>query len=165
MDTLITYIVPIAGVLGLLYTFIKSSWVNKQDTGTKKMADISSHIQRGAMAFLKAEYKVLSIFVFRVAILLGLSANAETSHWLVSISFIIGAFCSGLAGFIGMRVATKANVRTTHAARSGLGEGLNIAFAGGSVMGLGVVGLGVLGLGILFLFFGNMFGTGTAADV
>src|SRR5699024_8718589 len=148
-----------------LYTVIKSSWVNKQDTGTKKMADISRHIQRGAMAFLKAEYKVLSIFVLCVAILLGLSANEVTSHWLVAIAFVIGALCSGLAGFIGMRVATKANVRTTHAARSGLGEGLSIAFAGGSVMGLGVVGLGVLGLGILFLVFGQMFGTGTAAEV
>ncbi|WP_138432165.1 sodium-translocating pyrophosphatase [Fodinibius saliphilus] len=165
MDTLITYLVPIAGVLGLLYTLIKSSWVSKQDTGTEKMAEISRHIQRGAMAFLKAEYKVLSIFVISVAILLGVTANAQTSHWLVSVSFIIGAFCSGLAGFIGMRVATKANVRTTNAAREGLGKGLNIAFAGGSVMGLGVVGLGVLGLGALFLFFGDMFGTGTAAEV
>ncbi|NGP89602.1 sodium-translocating pyrophosphatase [Fodinibius halophilus] len=165
MDTLITYLVPLAGVLGLLYTLIKSSWVSKQDTGTKKMAEISEHIQRGAMAFLKAEYKVLSIFVLSVAILLGVTANAQTSHWLVSVSFIIGAFCSGLAGFIGMRVATKANVRTTNAAREGLGKGLNIAFAGGSVMGLGVVGLGVLGLGSLFLIFGDMFGTGTAADV
>jgi K(+)-stimulated pyrophosphate-energized sodium pump len=165
MNTLITYLVPVAGVIALLYTFFKSSWVNKQDTGTKKMADISSHIQRGAMAFLKAEYKVLSIFVLCVAILLAVTANPETSHWLVSASFVVGAFCSGLAGFIGMRVATKANVRTTNAAREGLGKGLNIAFAGGSVMGLGVVGLGVLGLGALFLFFGDMFGTGTAADV
>ncbi len=165
MNTLITYLIPVSGVLALLYTFLKSSWVNKQDTGTKKMATISSHIQRGAMAFLKAEYKVLSIFVISVAILLGVTANAETSHWLVSVSFIVGAFCSGLAGFIGMRVATKANVRTTNAARESLGKGLNIAFAGGSVMGLGVVGLGVLGLGALFLIFGDMFGTGDAASV
>ncbi|MGM0547508.1 MAG: sodium/proton-translocating pyrophosphatase, partial [Bacteroidota bacterium] len=112
MNTLITYLIPVSGVLALLYTFLKSSWVNKQDTGTKKMATISSHIQRGAMAFLKAEYKVLSIFVISVAILLGATANAETSHWLVSVSFVVGALCSGLAGFIGMRVATKANVRT-----------------------------------------------------
>ena len=163
MDTLITYLVPIAGVLGLLYTALKSSWVSKQDAGTDKMATISSHIQRGAMAFLKAEYKVLSIFVLSVAILLGVTANAETSHWMVSISFVIGALFSGLAGFIGMRVATKANVRTTNAARESLGKGLNIAFAGGSVMGLGVVGLGVLGLGLLFLFFGDMFGTGAGS--
>lgn len=165
MDTLITYLIPVSGILALVYTFAKSSWVKKQETGTEKMATISAHIQRGAMAFLKAEYKVLSIFVICVAILLGLTANAETSHWLVSVSFIIGAFCSGLAGFIGMKVATKANVRTTHAARSGLAQGLNIAFAGGSVMGLGVVGLGVLGLGTLFLLFGDMFGTGTYQSV
>ena len=165
MDTLITYLIPVSGIVALLYTFFKSSGVKKQDTGTEKMATISAHIQRGAMAFLKAEYKVLSVFVICVAILLGITANAETSHWLVSVSFIIGAFCSGLAGFIGMKVATKANVRTTHAARSGLAEGLNIAFAGGSVMGLGVVGLGVLGLGSLFLLFGDMFGTGTYQSV
>ncbi len=165
MDTLITYLVPVAGVLGLLYTFIKSSWVSKQDVGTDKMAEISSHIQRGAMAFLKAEYKVLSIFVLCVAILLAVTANPQTSHWLVAASFVVGAFCSGLAGFIGMRVATKANVRTTNAARSGLSKGLSIAFAGGSVMGLGVVGLGVLGLGVLFLIFGNIFGLGDADAV
>ncbi len=165
MNTLLTYLIPVSGILALLYTFLKSSWVNKQDTGTKKMATISSHIQRGAMAFLKAEYKVLSIFVIAVAILLAVTANAQTSHWLVSVSFVVGAFCSGLAGFIGMRVATKANVRTTNAARSSLSEGLKIAFAGGSVMGLGVVGLGVLGLGFLFLVFGEMFGTGSAASV
>lgn len=165
MDTLITYLIPVSGILALLYTFIKSSWVKRQETGTEKMATISAHIQRGAMAFLKAEYKVLSIFVICVAILLGITANAETSHWLVSVSFIIGAFCSGLAGFIGMKVATKANVRTTQAARSGLAPGLNIAFAGGSVMGLGVVGLGVLGLGSLFLLFGDMFGTGSYQSV
>ncbi|MDX1618085.1 MAG: sodium-translocating pyrophosphatase [Balneolaceae bacterium] len=160
MNTLITYLIPVSGILALLYTYFKSSWVKKQDEGTEKMAKISSHIQRGAMAFLKAEYKVLSVFVLCVAIILGLTANPETSHWLVAASFVVGAFCSGLAGFIGMRVATKANVRTTHAARSGLGQGLNIAFAGGSVMGLGVVGLGVLGLGALFILYGDMFGTG-----
>lgn len=159
MNTFITYLIPVAGVLGLLYTFYRSSWVSKQDVGTDKMAKISSHISKGAMAFLRAEYKVLAIFVVCVAILLGWSANPATSHWLVAVSFIVGAFCSGMAGFIGMKVATKANVRTTQAARTGLGQGLNIAFAGGSVMGLGVVGLGVLGLGVLFLFYENLFGT------
>lgn len=158
MNTLITYLIPVAGALGLLYTFFKSSWVSKQDIGTEKMETISANIARGAMAFLKAEYKVLAVFVACVAILLGFSANPESSHWLIAVSFIIGAFCSGLAGFIGMKVATKANVRTTQAARTGLGPGLNIAFAGGSVMGLGVVGLGVLGLGILFLIYGDLFG-------
>ncbi|MGK7368751.1 MAG: sodium-translocating pyrophosphatase [Candidatus Halalkalibacterium sp. M3_1C_030] len=163
MNNLIIYLIPAAGVLALLYTILKSSWVSKQDVGTDKMDKISQHIARGAMAFLRAEYKVLSIFVICVAIILGLSANPETSHWLVSVSFIVGAFCSGLAGFIGMKVATKANVRTTNAARESLGKGLNIAFAGGSVMGLGVVGLGVLGLSVLFLIFGEMFGTGAAS--
>lgn len=165
MNTLITYLIPVSGILALLYTFLKSSWVNKQDTGTKKMATISSHIQRGAMAFLKAEYKVLAIFVVAVAIILAWSADPQLSSWMVSISFILGAFCSGLAGFIGMRVATKANVRTTNAARESLGKGLNIAFAGGSVMGLGVVGLGVLGLSVLFIFFGDHFGLETAENV
>ena len=165
MNTLLTYLIPVSGILALLYTFLKSSWVNKQDTGTKKMATISSHIQRGAMAFLKAEYKVLAIFVVAVAIILAWSADPQLSSWMVSISFILGAFCSGLAGFIGMRVATKANVRTTNAARESLGKGLNIAFAGGSVMGLGVVGLGVLGLSVLFIFFGDHFGLGTAENV
>src|SRR5699024_488097 len=164
MDTL-TYLIPIAGIVGLFYTYLKSSWVKKQDTGSKRMVTISSHIQKGALAFLKAEYKVIAIFVVCVAIILGITAHPKTSHWLVAVSFVVGAFCSGLAGFIGMRVATKANVRTTQASRSSLSEGLNIAFAGGSVMGLGVVGLGVLGLGLLFLIFSNMFGTGNPAEV
>ncbi len=160
MNNLILYLVPAAGILGLLYTFSKSSWVSKQDVGTERMDRIHNHIADGAMSFLKAEYKVLAIFVVCVAILLGLSANPVTSSPLVAISFVAGAFCSALAGFIGMKVATKANVRTTQASRSSLGEGLNIAFAGGSVMGLGVVGLGVLGLSLLFIIFGDMFGTG-----
>jgi K(+)-stimulated pyrophosphate-energized sodium pump len=154
----ILYILPIAGVIALLYTFIKSSWVSKQDLGTERMGRISESIAAGAMAFLKAEYRVLAIFVIAVAILLGISANPETSSWMVAISFIVGAICSGLAGFIGMRVATKANVRTTNAARSSLGKGLEVAFAGGSVMGLGVVGLGVLGLSVLLIAFGSIFG-------
>ncbi|HKK45944.1 MAG TPA: sodium-translocating pyrophosphatase, partial [Balneolaceae bacterium] len=164
MNTLITYLIPVAGALGLLYTFFKSSWVSKQEIGTEKMGTISENIARGAMAFLKAEYKVLAVFVACVAILLGFSATSS-SHWLVAVSFIIGAFCSGLAGFIGMKVATKANVRTTNATRTGLGPGLNIAFAGGSVMGLGVVGLGVLGLGVLFLIYGDLFGLNNIENV
>ncbi|MEL0010428.1 MAG: sodium-translocating pyrophosphatase [Bacteroidota bacterium] len=161
----ILYILPIAGVIALLYTFIKSSWVSKQDLGTERMGRISESIAAGAMAFLKAEYRVLAIFVIAVAILLGISANPETSSWMVAISFIVGAICSGLAGFIGMRVATKANVRTTNAARSSLGKGLEVAFAGGSVMGLGVVGLGVLGLSVLLIAFGSIFGLEGAAAV
>ncbi|MFO7798876.1 sodium-translocating pyrophosphatase [Rhodohalobacter sp.] len=156
----IIILIPLAGVLALLFTYIRAKWVSRQEVGTEKMERISQNIAKGAMAFLKAEYKVLSIFVIIVAILLGLQgASAENSSVLVSFSFIVGALCSGLAGFIGMRVATKANVRTTNAARTSLGQGLNVAFNGGSVMGLGVVGLGVLGLGLLFLLYTNMFGT------
>ena len=134
----------------------RSSWVSKQEEGTERMSRIAKNIADGAMAFLKAEYRVLSIFVVAVAILLGLSADAETSSWLVAVSFILGAICSALAGFFGMRIATKANVRTTNAARNSLGRALEVAFAGGSVMGLGVVGLGVLGLGTLFMVYSNM---------
>ncbi|MEO1434361.1 MAG: sodium-translocating pyrophosphatase, partial [Bacteroidota bacterium] len=122
------------------------------------MATIAQNIADGAMAFLRAEYKVLSIFVIAVAILLGVSNNTPESSPIIAVSFIIGAICSALAGYIGMRVATKANVRTTNAARTSLGKALEVAFAGGSVMGLGVVGLGVLGLGTLFLVYSNMFG-------
>ncbi len=147
-----------AGVIALLYTAFKSSWVSKQEVGTERMGRIADSIASGAMAFLKAEYRVLSIFVIVVAVILALSADAVTSSWMVAISFIVGAICSGLAGYIGMKVATKANVRTTNAARESLGKGLEVAFAGGSVMGLGVVGLGVLGLSILFFIFSNVFG-------
>jgi K(+)-stimulated pyrophosphate-energized sodium pump len=156
----ITYAIPVFGILALLYTFWRSSWVSKQEVGTDRMATIAKNIADGAMAFLKAEYRVLAIFVLAVAILLGVSADPVSSSPLVAMSFIIGAVCSALAGFIGMRVATKANVRTTNAARTSLGKALEVAFAGGSVMGLGVVGLGVLGLGLLFLLYSNesMFG-------
>jgi K(+)-stimulated pyrophosphate-energized sodium pump len=155
-----------SGVLALLYTFIKSAWVSKQEVGTEKMAQIAGYIADGAMAFLKAEYRVLSIFVIAVALLLGWTGSqGENSSSMVALSFVVGALCSGCAGFIGMKVATKANVRTTNAARKGLAEALQIAFAGGSVMGLGVVGLGVLGLSALFLFYGNVFGLDTAANV
>ncbi len=147
-----------AGVIALLFTALKSSWVTKQEVGTERMGRIADSIAAGAMAFLKAEYRVLAIFVIVVAVILAVSADAVTSSWMVAISFIVGAICSGLAGFIGMKVATKANVRTTNAARESLGKGLEVAFAGGSVMGLGVVGLGVLGLSGLFLLFSTLFG-------
>ncbi|OGU40158.1 MAG: sodium-translocating pyrophosphatase [Ignavibacteria bacterium RIFOXYB2_FULL_35_12] len=159
-------IIPFFGILALLYTFWKTSWINKQDAGTEKMQKIAQHISEGAMAFLKAEYKVLAMFVLFVALLLAYSGlNAENSSPLVGVSFIIGAFCSSLAGFIGMRVATKANVRTTNAARTGLDKALKIAFTGGSVMGMGVVGLGVLGLGTLFLIYGSMFGLDSQSGI
>ncbi len=155
------YVLPLFGVLGLLYVVWKSAWVASQDAGTDKMKKIASHIAEGAMAFLKAEYKVLIIFVACVAVLLAVTANNTTSSPLVGVSFALGAFSSALAGFIGMRVATKANVRTTNAARTSLGKALEIAFVGGSVMGMGVVGIGVLGLSVLLIVYGNMFGMDT----
>ena len=156
MGQTITYVVPVFGVLALLFTFWRSAWVSKQEIGTERMGRIATNIADGAMAFLKAEYRVLAVFVLAVAILLGVSADAEDSSPLIALSFVLGAICSALAGFIGMRVATKANVRTTNAARTSLGKALEVAFAGGSVMGLGVVGLGVLGLGALFILYSNM---------
>jgi len=159
------YVLPFFGILGLLYVVWKSAWVAKQDAGTDKMKKIAGHIAEGAMAFLKAEYKVLIIFVACVAVLLGVTANSETSHPLVGVSFVLGAFSSALAGFIGMRVATKANVRTTNAARTSLGKALEVAFTGGSVMGMGVVGIGVLGLSVLFLIYSKMFGVDSQANL
>jgi K(+)-stimulated pyrophosphate-energized sodium pump len=145
---------PAFGVLALLFVFIKNMWVSKQDAGEDKMARIAKNIAVGAMSFLKAEYKVLAIFVVAVAVLLFFKGNSEEgSNGMVAVSFIVGAICSALAGFIGMRVATKANVRTTQAARHSLGKALEVAFAGGAVMGLGVVGLGVLGLSGLFMIY------------
>ena len=150
------FLIPVFGVFALLFTYWKSAWVAKQEVGTEKMARIAASIADGAMAFLRAEYKVLSIFVLAVAILMGMSGMSEGSSPLVALSFVMGAVCSALAGFIGMKVATKANVRTTNAARTSLGKALEVAFAGGSVMGMGVVGLGVLGLGVLFAIYVNM---------
>ena len=151
---IIIKILPVFGILGLLFVFVKNNWVTKQEVGNEKMATIAKNISSGAMSFLKAEYKILSIFVICLAILLYVKGeNEEGSHGMVALSFIVGAICSALAGFVGMRVATKANVRTTNAARKSLGKALEVAFAGGSVMGLGVVGLGVLGLSGLFAFY------------
>ncbi len=156
MESLI-YILPLVGIVGLLFTWYKSAWVTKQEVGSDKMARIAKNIADGAMAFLKAEYKVLAIFVVAVAILLVFKGeNEATSNFYVAVSFIVGAFSSGLAGFIGMRIATKANVRTTNAAQTSLNKALTVAFSGGSVMGMGVVGLGVLGLGGLFLFYNSI---------
>lgn len=154
----LVYYLPNFGIIGLIYVAWKSAWVERQDAGTDKMKKIAGHIAEGAMAFLKAEYKVLNIFVACVAVLLGVTASSETSSPLVGVSFVLGAFSSALAGFIGMRVATKANVRTTNAARTSLGKALEVAFTGGSVMGMGVVGIGVLGLSTLFIIYSNMFG-------
>ncbi|SDE91038.1 K(+)-stimulated pyrophosphate-energized sodium pump [Pricia antarctica] len=153
MEILVNYL-WVFGIVALVFVFIKNAWVAKQDEGDAKMARIAKNIADGAMSFLKAEYKILSIFVLAVAVLLYFKGSAEAgSHGMVALSFVVGAVCSGLAGFIGMRVATKANVRTTQAARTSLGKALEVAFAGGSVMGLGVVGLGVLGLSGLFMIY------------
>jgi len=157
MDNLI-YVLPALGVLALLFVVWKSAWVSKQEVGTEKMGRIADNIAVGAMAFLKAEYKILSIFVVGVAILLAFKGSMEeNSNALVAVSFVVGALCSALAGFLGMRVATKANVRTTNAARESLGKALEVAFTGGSVMGMGVVGLGVLGLSILYIVYSMMY--------
>ncbi len=156
MELILNYL-WLFGVLALAFVFIKNAWVAKQDEGNEKMSKIAKHIADGAMSFLKAEYKILAIFVVAVAILLYFKgSNEEGSHWMVAISFIVGAICSALAGFIGMKAATKANVRTTQAARTSLGKALEVAFAGGAVMGLGVVGLGVLGLSGLFMIYQGM---------
>ena len=154
---LIVKLLPAFGVLALLFVFIKNMWVSKQEIGDAKMARIAKNIADGAMSFLKAEYKILLIFVLAVAVLLYFKGSNEVgSNGMVAVSFIVGAICSALAGFIGMKVATKANVRTTQAARTSLGKALEVAFAGGSVMGLGVVGLGVLGLSGLFMIYQNI---------
>ncbi len=152
------YAVPAMGIVGLLYTLLKFNWVSKQDAGNERMKEISTYIAEGAMAFLKAEWKILGYFVVIVALLLGFMAtkNAE-SHWSIAISFIIGAVFSATAGYIGMKVATKANVRTAQAAKTSLAQALKVSFTGGSVMGLGVSGLAVLGLGGLFLVLKSMF--------
>ncbi|MFM8851237.1 MAG: sodium-translocating pyrophosphatase [Cytophagales bacterium] len=159
------YVLPLLGALGLVYVLWKSAWVAKQDAGTDKMKKIAGHIAEGAMAFLKAEYKILIIFVACVAALLAFTADSKTSSPLVGVSFILGAFSSALAGFIGMKVATKANVRTTNAARTSLGKALEVAFTGGSVMGMGVVGIGVLGLSLLFIIYSQIFGIDSQAGV
>ncbi|HQV06508.1 MAG TPA: sodium-translocating pyrophosphatase, partial [Chitinophagaceae bacterium] len=148
------YLIPVLGAIGLLYTAVKFNWVSKQDAGTDRMKEISNYIADGAMAFLKAEWKVLGYFVVIVGILLAVMAQANPhSHWAIIISFVLGAFFSATAGFIGMRAATKANVRTANAARTSLKKALNVSFTGGAVMGLGVAGLAVLGLGGLYITF------------
>jgi len=148
-----------AGLLAMVYAFWKTNWIESQDEGNARMKAIGASISEGAMSFLKAEYKVLAIFVFFIAILLGFANHGvEGSSAFISLSFVVGAVTSGFAGFLGMRVATKANNRTTNAARDSLSKALNVAFSGGSVMGLCVVGLGVLGLTSLFMFYTKLYG-------
>ena len=157
MENLI-YVVPAMGILGLLYTFVKFMWVSKQDAGTPRMKEISTYIAEGAMAFLKAEWKILGYFVVIVGILLAVMANANPhSHWSIAVAFVIGAVLSATAGYIGMKAATKANVRTAQAARTSLSKALNVSFTGGAVMGVGVAGLAVLGLGGLYIILKHFF--------
>ncbi len=157
MENLI-YLVPGMAVIGLLYTFFQFKWVSRQDAGNERMQEISKHIADGAMAFLKAEWKILGYFVAIVALLLGVMSSAnENSHWSIAIAFVIGAVFSATAGYIGMNIATKSNVRTAHAARTSLSKALKVSFTGGAVMGLGVAGLAVLGLGSLFIILQQLF--------
>ena len=148
---ILVYLLPIFGLIALVYMAVLSSWVSKQDEGEERMATIAKYIQEGALAFLKAEYRILFFFVIGAGIALGvLSAFVETTHWFIVVAFVIGAIFSALAGNIGMRIATKANVRTTQAARTSLAKALQVSFRGGTVMGLGVAGLAVFGLSALF---------------
>ncbi len=159
------YLVPCFGVVALLFTLVQSGWVSKQSAGNDRMKEISKYIADGAMAFLKAEYKILAYFVIIAAVLLGVmgSSNAN-SHWSIALAFVLGAFMSALAGFIGMRIATKANVRTAEAARTSLSKALKVSFTGGSVMGMGVAGLAVLGLGGLFIVLKMIFAKEAGVD-
>lgn len=155
----IVYLVPCFGLLALLFTAIRSAWVSRQEPGNEKMKEIAAHIAEGAMAFLKAEYKILAYFVIIAALLLGyMGATNHNSDWTIALAFVVGALFSATAGFIGMKIATKANVRTAHAARTSLSSALKVSFAGGSVMGMGVAGLAVLGLGSLFIILKAYFG-------
>jgi K(+)-stimulated pyrophosphate-energized sodium pump len=160
------YFIPVMGFIGILFMLGKSAWVVKQDAGDGAMTELSGHIADGAMAFLKAEWKILSYFVVVAAILLAWSGTTvATSSPVIAISFITGAFLSAFAGFIGMRIATKANVRTTQAARTSLAKALNVSFTGGTVMGLGVAGLAIIGLGSLFIVFYTFYVKSKGLDV
>jgi K(+)-stimulated pyrophosphate-energized sodium pump len=161
----IAYAIPVFGVLALLYTLWRSAWVTRQDAGNERMSTIAGHIADGALAFLKAEYRVLAMFSVIACLFLGyLSISDERSHPAIIGAFLLGALFSALAGFIGMRIATKANVRTAQAARTSLSKALEVSFAGGSVMGMGVAGLAVLGLGGLFIVFYGMFVDGASPN-
>lgn len=156
------YAVPVLALVGILVMIIKSNWVNKQDAGDEKMKTLANHIREGALAFLSAEYRVLAIFVVVAGILLGvISSLVETTHWFIVVAFVIGAIFSAVAGNIGMRIATAANVRTTQAARTSLPQALKVSFTGGTVMGLGVAGLAVFGLSVLFILLFHWFMGGT----
>ena len=154
-------LVPVFGIVGLIYMFVLRQWVVKQDSGSEKMSKLAAYVKEGALAFLNAEYRILAIFVVVAGILLGIvSSIVETTHWFIVVAFVIGAVFSAVAGNIGMRIATDSNVRTTQAARTSLPQALKVSFRGGTVMGLGVAGLAVFGLGILFIILTKIFITG-----
>jgi K(+)-stimulated pyrophosphate-energized sodium pump len=159
------YVVPLLGLLGLAVMFARFAWVARQAAGDARMQEIATYIADGAIAFLRAEWRVLIIFGVIVSALLAFAGSTTpSSDWVIGIAFAVGAFTSALAGYIGMKVATLANVRTTHAARTSLKEALNVSFTGGSVMGIGVAGLAVLGMSLLFILFYNMY-VGATGDV
>ena len=150
MENLI-YILPLFGLVGLAYMAARAMWVNKQDAGEENMQKLAGYVKEGAMAFLKAEYRMLAIFVLIAGVALGvISQMVETTHWFIVVAFVIGAVFSAIAGNVGMRIATSANVRTTQAARTSLPQALKVSFTGGTVMGLGVAGLAVFGLSAIF---------------
>jgi len=154
LNNYLIYLIPVIGLIGILAMAVKAAWVTKQDAGDGDMAQLAGYIADGAMAFLRAEWKILGYFVILAGGLLAWSGTTvATSSPVIAISFLIGAFLSAFAGFLGMRIATKANVRTTQAARSSLAKALKVSFTGGTVMGLGVAGLAIIGLGSLFIVF------------
>jgi K(+)-stimulated pyrophosphate-energized sodium pump len=166
MNDLVIYSIPVFGLIGLLVMAVKYAWVNKQDAGDANMQELAGYIAKGALAFLRAEWKILSYFAVIAALLLAWSGTlVETSSPVIAIAFLIGAVFSALAGYIGMKVATAANVRTTQAARTSLARALKVSFTGGTVMGLGVAGLAVLGLGSLFIVFYQMYVVTQGGDV
>src|SRR5580698_1488389 len=154
----IVYLVPVFGIIALLYTAVTSAWVTRQNAGDANMIELAGFIAKGAMAFLKAEWRILGVFVALAAVLLAWAGTTVAdSSPIIALAFIIGAICSATAGYIGMRIATRANVRTTQAARTSLSQALKVSFKGGSVMGLGVAGLAVLGLSGLFIILKSIF--------
>src|SRR6185437_15908569 len=166
LNTYLIYLIPVLGIIGIIAMAIKAAWVTKQETGDASMNELAGYIAAGAMAFLKAEWKVLAYFVVIGMTLLAWSGTTvATSSPVIAISFLCGAFLSAFAGYLGMRIATKANVRTTQAAKTSLAKALNVSFTGGTVMGLGVAGLAVIGLGSLFIVFYTIYVKNTGADV
>lgn len=166
LNTYLIYLIPVLGLIGILSMIIKSAWVTKQPTGDESMSTLAGYIADGAMAFLRAEWKVLGYFVVIAGVLLAWSGTTvATSSPIIAGSFFIGAFLSAFAGYLGMRIATKSNVRTTQAAKTSLAQALKVSFTGGTVMGLGVAGLAIIGLGSLFILFYTIYVKNVGGDV